>query len=249
MVFGLFSKEKSLQRTIERATNKLAQQADRFPALERLLEDGSDEALFGLCRRFAVTSMKLVEDEQEKAWVVDGLVSKGAQALPALRRFIKSAEALSFPLRVLERIADKAVALQVVDEVLAGEQPGYVRHPERRIDLLRWLSEWPAATSAEVASRLAPYLADFDENVRFVAVEGLGHHDVAEISAALLSAMVRPDEESGRIRRRLMEVLADKQVAVGEHQAAIAALLTGPLTAFTIEGGVVKRNDRPGYDQ
>ncbi len=30
MVFGLFSKEKGLQRTIARATNKLSQQADRW---------------------------------------------------------------------------------------------------------------------------------------------------------------------------------------------------------------------------
>ena len=51
MVFGLFSKEKSLQRTIERATNKLSQQADRWAALEKLREDGSDDALVGLCKR------------------------------------------------------------------------------------------------------------------------------------------------------------------------------------------------------
>lgn len=242
MVFGLFSKEKSLQRTIERATNKLAQQADRFPALERLLEDGSEEALLGLCRRFAITSQKSVEDEQEKAWVVDALVSKGAAALPAVRRFIKSAEALSFPLRVLERIAEPAVIMEVVDEVIAGEQPGYVRHPERRIDLLRWFSEWTAADSAEITRRLAPYLADFDENVRFAAIEGLAHHEVAEVSPLLVTALLRPEEESGRIRRRLLEVLADKQAPLGEHEAAVAAMLTGPLSAFAIERGVVKRS-------
>ena len=50
MVFGLFSKEKSLQRTIERATNKLAQQADRWGALEKLREDGTDEVMRGWLR-------------------------------------------------------------------------------------------------------------------------------------------------------------------------------------------------------
>lgn len=241
MVFGLFSKEKSLQRTIERATNKLAQQADRFPALERLLEDGSEEALFGLCRRFGVTSQKSVEDEQEKAWVVDALGGKGAAALPAVRRYIKSAEALAFPLKVLDRIAEPAVVLEVVDSVLAGEQPGYVRHPERRIDLLRWLADWKGTSSAEIARRLTPYLSDFDENVRFAAIEGLAQHEVAEVGAALLAALLRPEEESGRIRRRLLEVLADKRLPVGDRQDEVKAILTGPLTAFTIEDGVVKR--------
>ena len=85
MVFGLFSKERSLQKTIEKATNKLAQQPDRWGALEKLREDGSEEALFGLCKRFGVTSQKGVEDEQEKNWVVDVLVEKGG-ALARPRR-------------------------------------------------------------------------------------------------------------------------------------------------------------------
>jgi hypothetical protein len=240
-MFGLFSKEKSLQRTIERATNKLAQQADRFPALEKLAEDGSEEALLGLCRRFAVTSSKSVEDEQEKAWVVETLVAKGPTALPALRRFLKNAEALSFPLKVLERVGDKAKVLEVVDEILAREPPGYVRHPERRIDLVRWLADWPGGTSEEIVTRLTPYLGDFDENVRFAVIEGMAHHEVAVVGPSLLAAAVRPEEESGRVRRRLIEVLADKQIPLGEHGAAVAASLTGPLSAFTVTDGVVKK--------
>jgi hypothetical protein len=241
MVFGLFSKEKSLQRTITRATNKLAQQADRFPALEQLVQDGSEEALLGLCKRFAITSSKSVEDEQEKAWVVDSLVAKGADALPALRRFIKTAEVLSFPLKVLERIADKAKILELVDEVLADEPPGYVRHPERRIDLVRWLADWTGGSSEEVISRLTPYLGDFDENVRFAAIDGMSHHEAALIGKPILAALIRPEEESGRIRRRLVEVMADKQLPVGEHAAAVSALLTGPLSAFTVDGELIKK--------
>src|SRR5690606_1045176 len=116
MVFGLFSKERSLQKTISKATNKLAQQPDRWAALEKLRDDGSEDALFGLCKRFSVTSMKGVEDEQEKNWVVDVLVEKGSTSLPALRRYMKSADQLSFPLRVLERVADHDKILEVADE-------------------------------------------------------------------------------------------------------------------------------------
>src|SRR5690349_24101112 len=121
MVFGLFSKEKSLQRTIDKATNKLAQQADRWGAMERLKDDGSEAALYGLCRRFGITSMRGVEDEQEKNWVVDVLVEKGAMVLPPLRRYMANAEQLSHPLRVLERIVPPPAALEVVDELLATE--------------------------------------------------------------------------------------------------------------------------------
>ena len=106
MVFGLFSKERALQKTIEKATNKLAQQQDRWGALERLREDGSEEALFGLTKRWGITSLKGVEDEQEKNWVVDVLIEKGPVTIGALRRYMKTADQLSYPLKVLERVAE-----------------------------------------------------------------------------------------------------------------------------------------------
>ena len=239
MVFGLFSKEKSLQRTIERATNKLSQQPDRWGAMEKLRDEGSEEALYGLCKRFGITSMKGVEDEQEKNWVVDTLVAKGPVAEQPLRRFLKSAQHLAFPLKVLERICNKDRALEIVDELLAIETPGYTRDPERRMDLIHWLAEWPAVTSTEVVPRVQPYLADFDENVRYAAIDGIAHHEVALAGPALVAALVRPEEESGRVKRRIAEVLAEHKIPLGEHEAKVGPLLVGPVGGFKVEGGVL----------
>ena len=227
MVFGLFSKEKSLQRLIEKATNKLAQQPDRWGALEKLRDEGTDEALFGLCKRFGVTSMKGVEDEQEKNWVVDTLVAKDVAAFGPLVRYMKTAEQLAFPLKVLERIADRDKAMPVIDELFKGEPVGYVRMPDRRIDLLRWYAEWKPATDDEVIGRMTPYLVDFDENVRFAAVDGMNGRDPAKIAKPLIDALVRPEEESGRIRRTIIEVLAKSKVPLGERTDEVAGRLTG----------------------
>ena len=242
MVFGLFSKEKALQRTIEKATNKLAQQADRWAALERLKEDGSEDALVGLCRRFAITSLKGVEDEAEKLWVVDQMVAKGAAALPALVRYMKNAEQLAFPLKVLERIAPRDKILEVVDQLLASEPPGYVRMPERRIDLLRWFAEWKPASDDELVSRFTPYVTDFDENVRFAAIDGMATRDPAKIAPPLIAALIRPEEESGRIKRAIAEVLEKTKAPLGGQADAVAAALTGPIgDAFKVDGGVIKK--------
>jgi hypothetical protein len=241
MVFGLFSKEKSLQRTIEKATNKLAQQPDRWGALEKLKEDGSEEALIGLCRRFSITSMKGVEDEAEKTWVVNTLVDKGMAALGPLVRYMKNAEQLSFPLRVLERIAPRDKVLEVADELFATETPGYVRMPDRRIDLLRWFAEWKPATDDEVVSRLTPYVTDFDENVRFSAIDGMATRDPAKIAPPLIAALIRPEEESGRIRRAIVEALVASKAPLGDQAGVVAAMLTGPLDAFKVDAGVIKK--------
>ena len=242
MVFGLFSKDRALQRTIDKATNKLSQQPDRWGALERLREDGSDEALFGLCKRFGVTAMKGVEDEQEKSWAVDVLIEKGPMVLPALVRYMKGAEQLSFPLRVLEKVADHDKQLAIVDELLAAEPPGYVRMPDKRIDLLKWFTEHKGMSDDEVIPRVTPYVADFDENSRFTAIEGLGTKEPAKIAEPLIDALLRPDEESGRIKRTIVEVLERTKAPLGDRKAQVAAALTGPLAdGYRVDGNVVKK--------
>jgi len=241
MVFGLFSKEKSLQKTIERATNKLAQQPDRWGALEKLKEDGTEDALVGLCRRFAITSSKGVEDEAEKNWVVDALVEKGAASLAPVVRYMKTAEHLAFPLRVLERVAARDNVLEVADGLFASEAPGYVRMPERRIDLLRWFSEWKPATDDEVISRLTPYITDFDENVRFAAIDGMATRDPQKIAPPLIAGLLRPEEESGRIRRTIVDVLVSCAAPLGSQASAVTAALTGPLASFKVDGGTIKK--------
>jgi hypothetical protein len=242
MVFGLFSKEKSLQKTIEKATNKLAQQPDRWGALERLRDDGTDDALFGLCKRFGVTSMKGVEDEQEKSWVSNVLVEKGMGSFNAVKRYIKGAEQLAFPLKVLERIADHDMIMKVVDETFASEVPGYVRMPDRRIDLIRWFTEWKDATDDEIVPRVTPYLPDFDENVRFTVIEGLGRCAPDKTVGYLIDALVRPEEESGRIRRTVVEVLERTKAPLGSRADEVKAMLTGQLAeTFKVDGGIVKK--------
>jgi hypothetical protein len=241
MVFGLFSKEKGLQKTIEKATNKLAQQPDRWAALEKLRDDGTDDALFGLCKRWGVTSYKGVEDEQEKNWVVDVMVEKGTSCLPALTRYMKGAEQLAFPLKVLERIADHDKVLPVVDEIFKSEPPGYARFPDRRIDLIKWFTEWKGATDDEIVARVTPYLVDFDENVRFVSIEGLTRVAPDKTVGALVDALVRPEEESGRIRRTIIEVLERTKAPLGARLTEVASALTGPLAeSFRVDAGIVR---------
>jgi len=242
MVFGLFSKEKTLQRTIEKATNKLAQQPDRWAALEKLKDDGTEDALVGLCRRFSITSMKGVEDEAEKLWVVDTLVAMGPAALAPVVRYMKSAEQLAFPLRVLERIASREKVIEVADQLFASETPGYVRMPERRIDLLRWFAEWKPATDDELVSRFTPYVTDFDENVRFAAIDGMANRDPQKIAPPLIAALIRPEEESGRIKRAIVEVLEKTKAPLGAQAAMVGAALSGPLgDDFKVDAGVLKK--------
>lgn len=245
MVFGLFSKERALQRNIKRAGNKLAQSPERWAAMEKLRDDGSEEALYHLLKRFSFASLKSVEDEQEKAWVVDSMVAMGERCLPALRRYLKSAIAIAHPLHILERVADHDKILEITDELLADEEPGYTRDPSKRIQIINWLAEWRGGTDSEVVRRIAPYLEDFDEGVRFAAAEAISLRPAPEAAEPLVMALVKEDEESGRLRVRIAEILADNELELCGQKKAVSDLLDSLLGDFRLQHDKLVRKKKP----
>jgi hypothetical protein len=243
-IFDLLTKEgrkkSSLERHLKKTSDKFAQSEDRFGAMEKLRDDGSDEALYGLCRRFSFVYDKTIQDEQEKTWVSDTLAGFGEKAIPALRRFVLEGETVSQALSVLDRVAPADTLLAIIDEIAAREEPGYTRDPDKKIQFLTFLAEYRKARPGEAARRLVPYLVDFDEGVRFTTVDALAHQknddkleEVARLP--LVKAMIRPEEESRRIKVRIAELLAAAGWRVTEDKEAVQKLLNGDLPEFAMQ--------------
>src|SRR5690349_10025048 len=110
-ILDLFSKQGRVERArasnIKGALNKYAQSGDRFKSLQALRDDGSEEALYGLLRRFGMMYDKTIEDEQEKDWVFEVLAEKGQTILPSLKKYLATADSISWPLRLLDKVADR----------------------------------------------------------------------------------------------------------------------------------------------
>jgi hypothetical protein len=248
-LFDLLSKEgrakDALKRNLARTLNKHAQSPDRFAAMEKLRDVGSEDALYGLARRFSFVYDKGIEDEQEKEWVHDTLVAAGDKAVEAVRRYALETESLAHPLRVLEKIAAPPRMLEIADELLAREEPGYTRDPSKKVQLLTWLGEWHAGGAAPVCSRIVPYLADFDEGVRFCAVDALSHqpHEGTAL-APLLDAMLRPEEESRRIQVRCAEVLSQAEWKVTSRKDEVQKLLDDSLSGFGMQHDKLVRKEK-----
>lgn len=216
--------ERSRSKNVARAMNKYAQSGDRLRALEALAADGSDEALYGMLRRFGFRYDKSIEDEQEKDWVFETLVEKGAAALPAVKRYLLSAESISWPLRVLDKVADRDTEMAFLEEVLARHEPGYERDPTKKTQLLSHLG---GLAHPKAPALVAAYLKDMDEGVRFTAVEALLQlKDEAAAKAPLLELFASREEDSLRIRLRIAEGLADLGWELpAELRPAVAAKL------------------------
>jgi len=235
MVFGLFSKDRKLQRAIKKAHNKIAQSADRWAALETLREDGSEEATYALFKRLSFASGKLSEDEAEKEWVVTSLINKMDVAIGPMRRYIKGATGISYPLRIMENICSGDKALEIIDEIIEDNEPGYSRDPIKKIDLINFLSEWTGAEEVEIVKRVVGYLEDHDDNVRFAAAEFTALHPLEETNEPLVNALTNEDEESGRLKVRIAEIIVDNKMELLGKKSLVSDLLKSDLSDFRMQ--------------
>lgn len=243
-MFGLFSKERGIARARKKALNKLAQSPERWAAMEKLRAEGSTESLLTLCRRLSITSSKLVEDQQEKEWVVDTLIAKGEAALAPVRTYLDEAEGLAYPLRILEGIAKGPEILEIVDRILAGEPPAYTRDPGRKLDVINFLAESERISDADATRRVLPYLADFDENVRYAAVTAVGLRPTPEAAEPLVTALLRPEEESRRLKLRIGEVLAEANLDLAGRKDEVAALFDDVLSDYRLHRDRLVRKNK-----
>lgn len=222
----LFSKEgrakSALAKNLGRAVNKHAQSFDRQKALEALAADGSDEALVGLMRRFDMTYDKSIEDENEKTYCYQALKGKGAAVIPALRQGMKEAQSYSWPLRLMEDVGTAADLEAVVGDLVARHPAGYERDPSRKIQFIQWIAEQDQLPSTKMATLLVAYLDDVDEGVRFQTVGALKvHKDENVAREPLLKRFVNPEEESLRLRLRILELFADAGWAVTGYRPSV----------------------------
>jgi HEAT repeats len=220
-LFDLFSKQGRAERArasnIKSAVHKYSQSPDRLRALQALRADGSPEAIYGLLRRFGMMYDKTIEDEQEKDWVFEVLTEKGASILPSLKKYLISAESISWPLRLLDKIANDEQELEILKDVLARHEPGYERDPSKKIQLLNHLA---AYKDKRVPPLLVPYLEDMDEGVRYAAVEALTRQaDQAVAAGPLLDLFTSDKEESLRVRLQVADGFADLRWQISDAPA------------------------------
>ena len=233
------------------ANNKYMQSADRYRALEKLRDDGGDEALAGMLRRFTWNYDKTIEDEQEKESVHDWLVEmatyeqKGGDAagiddkdrqaardqratvMRALEKSILGADTISLQLRVVDHVAGHDESWPILERVIAANDNQYVRDPSKKVQLINFLGE--GFKDPRAAGALIQYLSDADEAVRFHTVEALLNQGNEEIAREpLLKLLVSKDEESRRIKIRVLDLFVETGWVThgfkGEVEAEIQSL-------------------------
>jgi HEAT repeat protein len=218
---GLFdfflSDDSKIQRHQRRLNNRDAQPEDREASARWLADSGSPKALLALLTRFDTALEHQLKDQGEKELVYSLLVGKGSATIEPTVAWLKSCKQVALPLRLYEELTDNSKAIEAAFELLAAERARDDFKPDKKKRLLVWLADQrhPGATTAA-----APFLGDFDEGVRYAALEVLAAQDGPDAQEPLLAALLRPDEESNRVRVRIADVFANRRWTVDPARVA-----------------------------
>ncbi|NVB39931.1 HEAT repeat domain-containing protein [Pseudenhygromyxa sp. WMMC2535] len=246
------------ERLTKRATNQYAQSADRYGAMEDLLglaaktwdkalklpegtperlelERSADDAYVGVLKRFTTVASKTIDDEEEKGWLYRRLTAIGKPMLGPIKRFVVEAEGVAWALRIVEDVASEEEEWEILDALLEAHPPVYERDSSPKLQTLTHLKEIDDPRVREILSR---YLEDPDESVRFFCVEALVDNAEVESLDALMSQLGKAEEDSVRLRARILDGLADLGWDVSAHAEVVRKHLDDE---HSFDGARVKR--------
>src|SRR5207244_11816498 len=95
---------KQIERVVKRLTEPQGEDAPRIEAAEKLSEWGTPDALYGLLKRFTISSKVITQDIEEKRMVVRMLVDKGQDAVEPILRFLGKHHQVEWPIQALSQI-------------------------------------------------------------------------------------------------------------------------------------------------
>ena len=224
--------EKKIGKAVKLATNPYAQPDVRVRELERLLEDGSDEAITGALKRFSVNANSTIVDEEEKKWLEDQVVDFSEQdAIKPLEAYIRVEKQLTYALRAYRRLSGGSKAIALFIDALEGHGPDAYRSADAKLQLVRGLGE--SLGDERVVPSLAPFLSDHSDDVRWAVMDLLEQGvDAQQVSDEVLSVFVDKiselifDDATGpRISRRALEILFEREWTLSGESTVLPSLL------------------------
>jgi hypothetical protein len=223
-LFDFFlSEDKRIERQIRTLTDRDSQPEDREAAAKWLAENKSRTAIVGLLQRFELNLEHQMKDTTEKEAVYARLVNLGADlVVEPTRAWLAQGRQFALPLRLLAELAGEQAAVQAVFQLLAQEHAKDDFKPDKKKGLLVWLAERKGQPEAVDAA--AVFLKDFDEGVRYAAVEVCIAQGTEHAGEVLIPSLGNEKEESGRLKARIAEAFAQKGWRAPE---SVAAMLHG----------------------
>lgn len=244
---GLFEKMKTyregrLQKRIVKnlrvLSNPKAIKEDRTAALEFFKSyDDPEVAVPALLKRFEFSLEHGINDSREKEVAMAGIIRHEQAALPIVQEHLSKTNRIAWPIKILSKIGSEE---DVVEALLNALDYGDIAFDQAAVDknydVLCYLIDFKIEGLAE---KVAHFLNDADERVRFAAVEVLVNQTDEGLPVLLERFLLDESAENRRIRATVIDAF----VSNGWHVNNTKDYPEGPLVegVFVTKKGKLER--------
>jgi hypothetical protein len=223
--FDMFlSEEGRIQKNQRTITNRDVQPEDRDAAAQWLGSNGSPKALVALLTRFDMNLENQLKDKKEKEVVYSLLQKAGDATIRPLERHLERCRQVAIPLRLHVELKGEQAAVTKVLSILELERAKDDFKPQKKVDLLVWLVDRRHPHAIEAVT---PLLEDFDENVRYAAMEVIAAQQDDAGRFPLETVLRNQAEESNRLRIRVAELFVQRRWPIADAAAVEAGMPPG----------------------
>lgn len=221
---AFLNEEARIQKNQRTITNRDVQPEDRDAAARWLAANGKPKALVALLTRFDMNLENQLKDKNEKEVVYGLLEAAGAASIRPIERHLEKCRQIAIPLKLYVALQGDTAAVEKVVQLLEAERAKDDFKPQKKVDLLVWLVE---RRHSHAITAAAPFLEDFDENVRYAAMEVMAAQQDDAARIPLEHVLRNKAEESNRLRIRVAELFVQRRWPIADTDAVIAGAPTG----------------------
>jgi hypothetical protein len=214
---------------------KRAQNYDRQEAIQALADIATADAVEALVRRFTFHIDPSITDQEEKDSAFRGILRAGQEAIGPVRAFAAKAESLAWPMKIMKELVDEPAYVEELLRWLGRWDTEYAKFVDPKVQILAELEEH---RHPKIRAEVERFLEDVNEPARFHAACALLAQ--ADSAAALALANLLGDEESVRVRNKIVEGLAARGWIIPEEERAFVRKALPPGLTVDSAGRVAK---------
>ncbi len=237
-LFDFFKSEPSdskIAKAAEVVKNAKAIRDDRVAAIEFIANDVKDpaKAIPVLLARFEFSLEHGINDSREKETCMDAIVEHKEKALPFVLDYLKGTTRIAWPIKILKALGDSEEhVVECLLSVLNFEDVSFDQaQTDKNYDILCHLADYKKPGLTE---KIAHFLKDPDERVRYAAAEVMMEQDLQESSAYIEPLLSDANPDNSRIRQTVIRKYLEQGWVVKNVNAFTNKQVIGPV--FVGEG-------------
>jgi hypothetical protein len=236
-VVGLFDRfkdyrkqrdDRKISKSLSTIKNSKAIKEDRQSAIDYFKGlDDPHTAVPALLQRFEYSLEHGINDTREKESCMAGIIAFGQDALPHVREHLLVTNRIAWPIKVLKALGDEVQVIEILKSALDFDDVRFDQAKvDKNYDILCYMIDYKLPSFSD---KLAHFLVDPDERVRFAATEVLIEQDDPAVPSYLEHFIGDESPDNTRIRRSVIEAFLKHGWQLKQPERFPNGQVVGPL--------------------